>query len=40
MFEATGYFVSVTHQIAGLGSIEAVQNLYVAHTKAVIDTLN
>ena len=40
MFEATGYFDSVTAQIAGLGSIEAVQNLYVAHTKAVIDTLN
>ena len=40
MFEATGYFDSVTTQIAGLGSIEAVQNLYVAHTKAVIDTLN
>ena len=40
MFEATGYFDSVTVQIAGLGSIEAVQNLYVAHTKAVIDTLN
>lgn len=40
MFEAAGCFDSVTAQIAGLGSIEAVQNLYVAHTKAVIDTLN
>ena len=40
LFEAAGCFDSVTAQIAGLGSIEAVQNLYVAHTKAVIDTLN
>ena len=40
MFEAAGCFDSVTAQIAGLGSIEAVQNLYIAHTKAVIDTLN
>ena len=40
MFEAAGCFDSVTAQIAGLGSIEAVQNLYVAHTRAVIDTLN
>lgn len=36
MFEAAGCFDSVTAQIAGLGSIEAVQNLYVAHTQAVI----
>lgn len=40
LFEAAGCFDSVTAQIAGLGSIEAVQNLYVAHTRAVIDTLN
>ena len=40
MFEAAGCFDSVTAQIAGLGSIEAVQNLYIAHTRAVIDTLN
>ena len=40
MFEAAGCFDSVTAQIAGLGSIEAVQNPYVAHTRAVIDTLN
>ena len=39
MFEAAGCFDSVTAQIAGLGSIEAVHNLYVAHTRAVIDTL-
>ena len=36
MFEASGCFDSVTAQIAGLGSIEAVQDLYVAHTQAVI----
>ena len=35
-FEADGGFDSVTAQIAGLGSIPAVQELYVAHTKAVI----
>ena len=36
MFQADGGFDSVTTQIAGLGSIPAVQELYVAHTKAVI----
>lgn len=36
MFEADGGFDSVTAQIAGLGSIAAVQELYVAHTQAVI----
>ncbi|MGN0422283.1 MAG: sirohydrochlorin cobaltochelatase, partial [Lachnospiraceae bacterium] len=36
MFNASGKFDSVDTQIAGLGEIEAVQNLYVAHTKAVI----
>lgn len=35
-FEADGGFDSVTAQIAGLGSIPEVQELYVAHTKAVI----
>ena len=30
-------FDSVTAQIAGLGSIQAVQELYVAHTQAVMD---
>lgn len=35
MFEAAG-FDSVTAQIAGLGSIQAVQELYVAHTQAVM----
>ena len=36
LFEADGSFDSVTAQIAGLGSIAEVQNLYVAHTQAVI----
>ena len=36
MFEASGYFESVTAQIAGLGRIKAVQALYVAHTYDVI----
>lgn len=36
MFEADGSFDSVTAQIAGLGSIAEVQDLYVAHTQAVI----
>ena len=35
MFEAAG-FDSVTAQIAGLGSVQAVQELYVAHTQAVM----
>lgn len=39
LFEASGSFESVEGQIAGLGSIEAVQQLYVAHTQAVMDTL-
>ena len=39
MFNASGKFDSVDTQIAGLGGIEAVQNLYVAHTKAVIGGL-
>ena len=32
MFEASGSFDSVEAQIAGLGSIDAIQQLYVAHT--------
>ena len=36
LFEAYGSFDSVTAQIAGLGSIAEVQDLYVAHTRAVI----
>ena len=38
-FEASGDFDSVDCQIAGLGRIEAVEDLYVAHTKAAIDSL-
>jgi cobalamin biosynthesis Co2+ chelatase CbiK len=38
-FEATGSFESVDTQIAGLGRIEAVQQLYVEHTAAAIDSL-
>ena len=37
MFEASGNFDSVDTQITGLGSIEAIQQLYVAHTAAVMD---
>lgn len=36
MFTASGSFESVEAQISGLGSIEAVQDLYVAHTAAVM----
>lgn len=34
MFEASGYFDSVETQIAGLGAIPAIQDIYVAHTAA------
>lgn len=37
MFEASGNFESVDTQIAGLGGIEDIQAIYVAHTGAVID---
>lgn len=36
MFEASGKFDSVEAQIAGLGGIKAIQNLYAAHTAAVL----
>lgn len=39
MFEASGSFDSVEAQIAGLGRIDAVKDLYVAHTQAAIDSL-
>ena len=39
MFTASGVFEQIDSQIAGLGSIEAVQKLYAAHTKAAMDTL-
>lgn len=38
MFEAAS-FENIDCQIAGLGEIEAVQDLYVAHTAAVTDTI-
>ena len=39
-FEASGAFDSADCQIAGLGGVADVQQLYVAHTKAAIDSLN
>lgn len=36
MFEASGNFERVDTQIAGLGEISAIQDIYVAHTAAVI----
>ena len=38
MFEAAG--LNVTCQISGLGRIEAVEQLYVAHTQAAMDSAN
>ena len=37
MFNASGNFESVDVQITGLGSIDAIQKLYVEHTAAVIE---
>ncbi len=37
MFQASGKFADVACQIEGLGRIETVQALYVAHTKAAMD---
>ena len=39
-FEASGAFDSVDCQIAGLGGGADVERLYIAHTKAAIDSLN
>ena len=36
MFTASGKFESVDTQISGLGGIKAIQDIYVAHTAAVI----
>ncbi len=38
-FVASGNFENVDTQIAGLGRIEAVEQIYVDHTKAAIDSL-
>lgn len=40
MFRASGQFDSVDAQIAGLGGIEAIQNIYVAHTAAVLNGMD
>ena len=37
MFDASGNFESVDVQITGLGSIKAIQKLYVEHTAAVME---
>ena len=39
MFEADGAFESVTCQIAGLGRIDTIEQLYVSHTQDAIDSL-
>lgn len=39
MFEADGSFESVEGQIAGLGGIDAVQQIYVEHTKTAMDSI-
>ena len=39
MFEASGAFEKIDTQIAGLGEIEAIQQIYVDHTKTAIDSL-
>lgn len=38
MFTASGQFDSVETQIAGLGGISAIQDIYVAHTAAVLES--
>ena len=39
-FKASGAFEQVHIQIAGLGEISDIQQLYIAHTKAAIESLN
>ena len=39
-FKASGAFDKIDCQIAGLGEIADIQQLYIAHTKAAIDSLN
>ena len=39
-FKASGAFEEVETQIAGLGEISDIQQLYIAHTKAAIESLN
>ena len=37
MFKASGNFESVDTQIHGLGSVDAIQQIYVQHTKNAIN---
>ena len=37
MFQSSGNFDSISTQITGLGSIEAIQQLYIEHTAAIIN---
>ena len=39
MFNASGYFENVDTQIAGLGRLTEVQDQYIAHTQAAIDSV-
>ena len=39
-FKASGAFEEVDTQIAGLGEVSDIQQLYIAHTKAAIESLN
>ncbi len=39
MFAASGYFDNLSTQIAGLGRLTAVQEQYIAHTQAAIDSI-
>ena len=38
-FEASGYFDKIDTQISGLGEIDAIQQIYVDHTKNAIEAL-
>ena len=38
-FEASGYFDKIDTQISGLGEIDAIQQIYVDHTKNAIESL-
>ncbi len=40
MFTASGAFDQIDCQIAGLGRIDAIKNLYIEHTKAAIDGMD
>ncbi len=40
MFEASGNFESIDCQISGLGRIETIEDIYIAHTGAAIDSIS